>query len=162
MSVPAGCIMAFGGSERDIPTNWLLCDGSEVSKDVYGDLFDAIGTSWGGDANPKFCLPDTRGYFLRGVDDGAGRDPDASDRTHQASGGHTGDEVGTVQEDEFASHHHSYGKTPNSRQTNAGSTKNAMNYRENEETDTGTTGGSSETRPKNVYVYFIIKATNDE
>lgn len=52
-------------------TGWLACDGSAVSRTSYADLFDGIGTLYGaGDGSTTFNLPDFRGQFLRGCDDG--------------------------------------------------------------------------------------------
>jgi len=57
------------------PTGWLVCDGSAVSRTEYADLFATIGTLWGhGDQVSTFNLPDLRGEFVRGFDDGRGVD----------------------------------------------------------------------------------------
>ena len=73
-AAPPGTIVAFGGST--IPTGWLLCDGSPVSRATYAALFQAIGTAHGlGDTTTTFNLPDYRGTFLRGQDRGRGKDP---------------------------------------------------------------------------------------
>ncbi|KZB72342.1 MULTISPECIES: phage tail protein [Thalassospira] len=57
------------------PTGWLVCDGSAISRTEYADLFAAIGTVWGaGDDVTTFNLPDLRGEFVRGFDDGRGVD----------------------------------------------------------------------------------------
>ncbi|WP_082049803.1 phage tail protein [Thalassospira sp. HJ] len=57
------------------PTGWLVCDGSAVSRTDYADLFATIGTLWGhGDQVSTFNLPDLRGEFVRGFDDGRGVD----------------------------------------------------------------------------------------
>lgn len=54
--VPVGMIMLWGG--QSVPANWLGCDGSEVSRITYVDLFHAIGTTWGpGDSFTTFNLP---------------------------------------------------------------------------------------------------------
>lgn len=72
--IPTGTIASF--SITTPPTGWLVCDGSAVSRSTYAALFAVIGTTWGnGDGSTTFNLPDTRGYFLRGYDNGAGRDP---------------------------------------------------------------------------------------
>lgn len=77
---PPGSLMAFGGA--NIPAGWLLCNGTNVSRTAYASLYAAIGTNWGaGDGSTTFNLPDCRGYFLRGVDGGAGNDPDTASRT---------------------------------------------------------------------------------
>jgi len=92
--LPPGTIIAFGGpagaatdgGAGGIPPGWLLCDGSAVSRATYASLFGAIGINFGGgDGITTFNLPDMRGRFLRGVDHGAGRDPDAANRAASAS-----------------------------------------------------------------------------
>jgi microcystin-dependent protein len=53
---PAGVIQMYAGSTA--PTNWLLCDGSAVSRTTYANLFSAIGTNYGtGDGSTTFNLP---------------------------------------------------------------------------------------------------------
>ena len=48
--------------------NWFLCNGQEVSRTAYPELFALIGTSFGaGDGSTTFNLPDYRGKFLRGL-----------------------------------------------------------------------------------------------
>ena len=49
-----------------IPQNCLMCDGSEISRDTYSELFNVIGTTYGeGDGSTTFNIPDYRGAFLR-------------------------------------------------------------------------------------------------
>ena len=44
------------------PLNWLFCDGRELSRTSYNDLFDVIGTTYGaGNGVSTFNLPDLRG-----------------------------------------------------------------------------------------------------
>jgi microcystin-dependent protein len=94
--VPAGVIMAFGGATA--PTGWLLCDGSAISRTTYATLFASISTAHGyGDNSTTFNLPDYRGRFIRGRDGAVARDPDRAARTAAATGGNTGDNVGSVQ-----------------------------------------------------------------
>lgn len=51
---------------------WLFCDGREVSREAYSDLFEAIGTTYGeGNGTTTFNIPDRRGYFGRCLDAGA-------------------------------------------------------------------------------------------
>ena len=108
-AAPAGSVIAFAGPVA--PSGWLLCDGTAVSRTTYAALFKAIGTVHGsGDGATTFNLPDLRGRFLRGVDHGQGRDPDAAARQAAATGGQAGDSVGTIQEGETKSHDHG-GKT---------------------------------------------------
>jgi phage-related tail fiber protein len=57
------------------PTGWLKANGALVSRTTYAALFAAIGTTFGvGDGATTFALPDLRGEFLRGWDDGRGID----------------------------------------------------------------------------------------
>ena len=100
-----GMIIAWAGDPESVPTGWRVCDGRSLSKQQYPELFKAIGTSWGGKGEPDFNLPDLRGRFLRGVDAGAGRDPDADKREASRPGGNTKG-VGSVQEDSFQNHTH--------------------------------------------------------
>ena len=71
--VPAGAVQAF--ARNTAPTSWLKADGAAVSRTTYATLFAAIGTTFGaGDGSTTFNLPDLRGEFLRGWDDGRGVD----------------------------------------------------------------------------------------
>lgn len=55
---------------------WLKCNGATVTRNSYPRLFSMIGTIWntGGETSLQFRLPDFRGEFLRGFDDGRGID----------------------------------------------------------------------------------------
>lgn len=58
-----------------IPTGWLKANGAAISRTTYSALFAAIGTTYGaGDGSTTFNLPDLRGEFIRGFDDGRGVD----------------------------------------------------------------------------------------
>lgn len=58
-----------------VPPGYLLEDGSAISRTVYSALFRKIGTTWGaGDGSTTFNLPDSRGEFIRGFDNGRGVD----------------------------------------------------------------------------------------
>jgi microcystin-dependent protein len=42
-----------------VPDGYLLCDGSDVSRETQSILFNVIGTFYGkGDGSTTFCLPD--------------------------------------------------------------------------------------------------------
>jgi microcystin-dependent protein len=102
---PSGSVMAYAGGAA--PEGWLVCDGSPVSRTQYASLFAAIGTAHGsGDGVSTFLVPDYRGRFLRGVDDGQHRDPDALTRTAAATGGNAGDAVGSLEPGAIAQHAH--------------------------------------------------------
>lgn len=64
---PVGAIQAYVGAAA--PTGWLLCDGSNVSRTTYADLFDLIGTTFGaGDGSTTFTLPNLKGRVPVGLD----------------------------------------------------------------------------------------------
>jgi len=68
---PIGSILMYGGSSA--PTNWLLCDGSAVSRTTYLNLFNIISTTYGvGDGSTTFNVPDLRGRVAVGVGTGTG------------------------------------------------------------------------------------------
>jgi len=59
-TTPAGVISMYAGASA--PEDWLLCDGSAVSRTTYAALFTAISTAYGvGDSSTTFNLPDLRG-----------------------------------------------------------------------------------------------------
>ena len=65
--VPTGGRIVW--SSRTIPTGWLVCDGSAVSRSDYADLFAVIGTAYGvGNGSTTFNVPDMRGRFIVGAD----------------------------------------------------------------------------------------------
>jgi microcystin-dependent protein len=103
LTIPAGIILPYGGATS--PSGYFMCIGGSLSTSTYADLFAAIGYAWGG-TGTVFHLPDLRGRFLRGVDGGASRDPDAATRTFGVSGGNTGDNVGSIQGATFGEHTH--------------------------------------------------------
>jgi microcystin-dependent protein len=64
---PVGVIEAFAGSNA--PNGWLICDGSQVSRSLFPELFSVIGTTYGsGDGFATFTLPDLRGRTIAGRD----------------------------------------------------------------------------------------------
>jgi len=60
-----GSILPFAGSS--VPTNYVLCDGSAISRTTFSALFAIIGTTYGvGDGSTTFNVPDLRGKTLFG------------------------------------------------------------------------------------------------
>jgi len=73
VELPAGMVMYFAANTA--PTGYLKANGANVSRSTYAALFSAIGTTFGsGDGSTTFGLPDMRGQFPRGWDDGRGLD----------------------------------------------------------------------------------------
>lgn len=65
-TLPIGSMVLYNGLTT--PTNWLLCDGREVSRETYSELFAAIGTVWGaGDGSTSFNLPNFTDKFALGA-----------------------------------------------------------------------------------------------
>jgi microcystin-dependent protein len=169
---PVGTVVSYVGTSA--PSGWLLCHGVAVNRTTYAGLFAIISTSWGeGDGSTTFNLPDMRGLFLRGRDRGAGNDPNAATRTAIATGGATGDNAGSYQDDEVKQHTHTGALTSSTRgYDNSGS----VGFSAGQHGDsgvlsassnavTGMTAGtykegsanSNESRPVNVAVNWIIK-----
>lgn len=72
-ATPAGAVQYFAMASA--PVGWLKANGAAVSRTLYANLFAALGTRFGaGDGKTTFNLPDLRGEFLRGWDDGRGLD----------------------------------------------------------------------------------------
>ena len=63
--VPTGAILPYGGATA--PANFLLCDGTAVSRATYSALFAILSTSYGvGDGSTTFNLPNLKGRFPLG------------------------------------------------------------------------------------------------
>lgn len=106
-AVPPGAIMHF--ATANAPTGWLKANGALVSRTTYARLFAAIGTLHGvGDGSTTFKLPDLRGEFIRGADDGRGVD---SGRT-----------VGSSQGQSYQTHTHTSTMTTAGQHTHVSST----------------------------------------
>lgn len=128
-----------------VPAGWLGADGSYQSSTAYPDLYKTLGTTYGPikleDNITKFKLPDLRGEFIRGWDNGKGVD--------------AGRTFGTSQEDAFKSHKHSYlSKGADNPSYNAWNGHGGVGM---QPTDTGLTGGG-ETRPRNIALLPCIRA----
>jgi microcystin-dependent protein len=72
-SAPASTVIYVAQSAA--PTGYVKANGAALSRTTYAALFAAIGTTFGvGDGSTTFNVPDLRGEFLRGWDDGRGVD----------------------------------------------------------------------------------------
>ena len=94
LAVPIGAILPYAGTTA--PDGYLFCDGSEIERTKFGDLFDIIGVFYNGAAPlvgvNTFRLPDLRGRFALGKDnmDNAGTIPVATGGYVDAGGGTAG------------------------------------------------------------------------
>jgi microcystin-dependent protein len=92
-----GEIRMFGGNFA--PVGWAFCDGSLLSIAQYDALFNLIGTTYGGDGQTTFALPDLRGRFPVHQGQGAGLSP-------RTLGEMAGSESVTLQLTQIPSHNH--------------------------------------------------------
>ncbi len=149
--VPPGTIIAYGG--KVAPAGWLVCDGSNYAQTLYPALFAVTSTAFGSAVAGNFNVPDLRGRFLRGWDNGANRDPEAGSRTPMSPGGAKNNSIGSVQLDQFKSHTHDDSGL-------AGTGAGTIGYGTGKTYAIGnktTAAGGTETRPINAYVNYIIK-----
>ena len=91
LGVPMGGIMPYAGASA--PYGYLFCDGSEVEKSKFPELFDIVGALYNGTVTLNgvntFRLPDLRGRFALGKDnmDNGGTVPNALGGYIDAGGG---------------------------------------------------------------------------
>lgn len=173
--------------DDSVPDGYLKCNGALLNESTYPELFSVIGRTYGGSAgNGTFRLPDLRGEFVRGWDDGRGVD---SGRT-----------LGSFQSESFKSHSHSASSSTSGIHSHLGSANSSGSHSHsfprgtddgvNQGVQTGTAvggsitsssngghshslsinssgshshtitvdaSGGSETRPRNVALMFCIK-----
>tara|TARA_Y100001963_G_scaffold160000_1_gene266918 strand:- start:440 stop:1345 length:906 start_codon:yes stop_codon:yes gene_type:complete len=159
--VPSGSIVAYPVATP--PSGWLICNGQAVSRSTYATLFAVIGTTYGaGDGSSTFAVPDCRGEFIRGLDQGRNVDPSRS--------------IGSTQADLLESHNHSVSISDpghyhqvaysNSDSGDGVIEESGTGHSGYEPTESATTGisasisatGGAETRPRNIAFVYIIKS----
>lgn len=138
-TVAAGTVAHFAASAT--PPGWLNCNGAAVSRATYAALFAAIGTTYGvGDGSTTFNVPDLRGEFIRGLDNGRGVDPARA--------------IGSAQLDALQQHDHA-----NALFASGGSNVAAAGASYTFSTAGAVAGArtATETRPRNVAMLACIK-----
>jgi microcystin-dependent protein len=164
--VPVGSVFCM--ATTTVPSGYLECDGSDVSRSTYSDLHavlkDVGGTNnygWGnGDGSSTFTLPDLRGEFVRGWSN-----------TRTGAGVDEGRTFGSAQGHQLEHHNH----TETQRTTNTASggtgtggivgtltTRTGVGGEAGvagaDGTFDGTAGSNSdETRPRNIAMMYVIK-----
>lgn len=139
VTVAPGTVFFVAGSSA--PAKSLKANGAAVSRTTYAALFAAIGTTFGaGDGSTTFNLPDLRGEFIRGFDDGRGADP--------------GRVFGSWQGDEFRSHNHG---TPYTQNVVSNTSYGVTMMVGNNNTAWTSSAGGNETRPRNMALLACIK-----
>lgn len=102
-SLPIGTIIEYSGGSNDLPTGYMLCDGSAISRTTYSQLFNIIGTTYGsGDGSTTFNLPNLKGRVAVGFD--------SSDSDFDTLGESGGEKTHTLTIDEMPAHNHNTDK----------------------------------------------------
>ena len=173
--VPSGAVFCI--AVASVPSGYLECNGQSVSRTTFAALFAVIGTQYGANNSSTFKVPDLRGEFIRGFDNGRGVD--------------SGRSIATSQSHQHPQHNHNVSASSSSSVSDPGH-KHTMNFKLGNEISSGgafgmkdsgtadrmnnaTTGisvstttsisqsnrggtsNSSETRPRNVAMMYIIK-----
>ena len=145
-AIPSGTVFYTAGTT--VPVGFLAASGQSVAKNTYPSLYAALGgaSSPYGQTDTTFKLPDLRGEFIRGWDNGRGVD--------------SGRALGSAQASQNLSHTHriidtsgtdTAGDTNNSFDTNTDTEQNGGKYVET------TSSGGTEARPRNIALQAIIK-----
>ncbi len=184
--VPTGSVFCL--AVDTVPTGYVKCNGASYSRTgTYAALFAVIGTTYGAVDGNSFNVPDLRGEFIRGFDDGRGVDSGRSINDPQGGQNLQHNHSASSSVSDPGHFHHSF-KLGNAGQSRFNSTLSsnvtpasgtgAANLNEgynivsrSEEADVGktsseTTGVSvntntdnqgSEARPRNIAMLYIIK-----
>ena len=173
-AVPTGSVHMMATTTA--PSGYLKCNGAAVSRTTFADLFAIIGTTHGeGDGSSTFNVPDLRGEFVRGWDDGRGVDSGRSFASSQSSQnlqhnhgvtdpghGHSINDPGHIHQVAYS----------NSDSGDGVIEESGTGFNGFEPTETATTGitinnastgistqnhGGSEARPRNIAMMYVIK-----
>ena len=174
--VPSGSVFCM--AVATVPSGYLECNGAAVSRSTYSVLFAVIGTAYGtGNGSSTFNLPDLRGEFVRGFDNGRGVD--------------SGRSIASSQSSQFGQHNHNVSASSSSSVTDPGhqhsmsvgffnsvnsggalsfkdaGTSNRINTNTTgisvststsiSQSNRGGTSNSSETRPRSIAMMYVIK-----
>jgi len=146
VAVNTGTIMSWSNST--IPSSFLECDGSAVSRTTYADLFGVVGTTYGsGDGSSTFNLPDLQDNYPIGVSG------------TKALGTKAGSTSTTLAETNLAAHTHTLYKTNyTATQVNIGAVQGRqLAYQVTSSTSSAGSGTSVNTFPPYIALKFMIK-----
>ena len=134
--LPIGCILIY--PSESIPKGFLPCDGSELSKKAYPELYSLIKGTWG-ETKDSFFLPDLQGRFIRGWDRDGDVDPERK--------------LGSTQQDSLQGHGHEVSIKKCLESESSGSHRHKVYYKSHE-----VSSGMFSTYP----VYEVSYGTSDE
>jgi microcystin-dependent protein len=156
---PTGTIITFAVMATNLQ-GYLLCDGSSYDPTIYPNLYAVIGTQFGGTIyNPQ--LPDYRGSFLRGYNNGSV----TNNRGGAGNSAYLSGAIGAMQTGQVGSHTHGF---PHRNQVYGGA-QSVYHYTAVGNSDHIVHGTSQfddtveynipsgENRPVNFSVYYYIK-----
>jgi len=165
--VPSGAVFCL--AVATVPSGYLECNGASVSRTTYAALFAVIGTAYGTASGSTFNVPDLRGEFIRGFDNGKGTDSGRSIATAQSDQNkqhnHTATSTSTVT-DPGHIHQVAYSNNDSGDGVIEESGVGLSGYEPTESATTGVTvatattvanDGGSENRPRNIAMMYVIK-----
>jgi microcystin-dependent protein len=169
------------------PSGWLKCNGTSINRSIYANLFAKIGTTFGvGDNLTTFGLPELRGEFIRSWDNARNIDTSRvfgsaqsaaminhthSGTTNTGEGTHTHTITDPGHTHTYTNHSTTAGYQPGlynalrlttTLNTSTAFTGISINTTNSDHTHTMTTGnpstgGGTETRPRNIALLACIK-----
>lgn len=143
-----GAVIPYAGASA--PPGWLLCDGSPISRVVYSNLFDVIGTTYGtGDSSTTFNVPNLRGRVPVGYD--------STQVEFDVLGEIGGEKAHILQIGEMPLHSHSLAANLGNNGSGSGELEGTYGnaHRINDSGVTGDTGGG--TAHNNLSPYVVLK-----
>lgn len=152
--LPSGSVIEYAGDTA--PNGWLICDGSAISREIYANLFEVIGSTFGGgDGTTTFNLPNLKGKIPVGLN--------SDDSDFNILGKEGGEKTHILKINEIPSHNHR--QTVTGSRSGSGSTYvswNANNLTGNTDKDarnTLNTGGGEAHNNLQPYITlnYIIK-----
>lgn len=152
--LPSGSVIEYAGDTA--PNGWLICDGSAISREIYANLFEVIGSTFGGgDGTTTFNIPNLKGKIPVGLN--------SDDSDFNILGKEGGEKTHILKINEIPSHNHR--QTVTASRTGSGSTYvswNANNLTGNTDKDarnTLNTGGGEAHNNLQPYITlnYIIK-----
>ena len=166
--VPSGAVFCI--AVASVPSGYLECNGQSVSRTTFAALFAVIGTQYGSSSGSTFKVPDLRGEFIRGFDNGRGVDSGRSVASSQSDQNkqhnHSASSSSSVSD---PGHKHnilfgigSFGGSSGAQvPRDSGTITNRMSNANtgisvSTSTSIGNDGGN-ETRPRNIAMMYVIK-----